>query len=259
MTRMVSKEKTTKIKVISYNIHKGFGWFRLRYQLDRMRKLLMQNQADVIFLQEVTGHWPIKSPSILTPLEHLAHQVWPHQVYGKNAVYKKGDHGNAILSRYPIIEDKNLDLTLHKWEKRGLLWAHLNVDGLALHVGCVHLNLRHTDREAQVHKICQELSFIDEHEPLILAGDFNDWNQKLSHTLERELNLLEVHKIKNGAYKKTFPSFFPLLKMDRIYFRNLNVHDVDSLHLWDWHWLSDHKPVSAIFEHSSSRESVKKY
>ena len=59
--------------------------------------------------------------------------------------------------------------------------------------------------------------------PLIIAGDFNDWNQKSSQVFEEELGMQEAFKSVHGRFAKTFPAGFPMLCLDRIYIRNLEV------------------------------------
>jgi hypothetical protein len=53
--------------------------------------------------------------------EFIADSVWHEVAYGKNAVSHHGHHGNAVLSRYPIIAHENLDISAHAFESRGLL------------------------------------------------------------------------------------------------------------------------------------------
>ena len=38
-----------------------------------------------------------------------------------NATFKQKHHGNAILSRLPIITQNNLNITVNRLEKRGVL------------------------------------------------------------------------------------------------------------------------------------------
>src|SRR4051812_7468381 len=95
------------LRVISYNIHKGFSSGNLKFILKKMREALRFVQPDLIFLQEVLGHHEVHSRRIKdwpdqSQFEFLAHELWPHFAYGRNAVYTNGHHGNAILSKYPF-------------------------------------------------------------------------------------------------------------------------------------------------------------
>lgn len=81
--------------------------------------------------------------------EFLADSLWEGFAYGRNAVYPDGDHGNALLSRFPISRYQNVDISVAGEEKRGMLHCELTVPGYAgtpLHMICVHLGLREQDR-----------------------------------------------------------------------------------------------------------------
>ena len=61
--------------------------------------------------------------------EFLADSIWPQFAYGRNAVYPKGHHGNAVLSKFPIVRYENHDVSIGGPEKRGLLHCVLRVPG----------------------------------------------------------------------------------------------------------------------------------
>lgn len=234
------------IKVLTYNLHKGFSALNLKYNLFDIKLALQSTGADIVFLQEVTGFIPEKLnlPVTSMPFEVLAENIWPHHSYGKNAVYKKGNHGNAILSSYAMQTKNNLDLSLHQLEKRGLLHTEVTISNKKIHLYCTHLNLTHRHRLKQVKEIIKYIKTTsNEDDPLILCGDFNDWNQKLSTYLEQELNLQEAYKSLNGLYAKTFPAIFPVVPLDRIYSRGFEALSAKPLKSKHWKVLSDHIPI----------------
>src|ERR1035437_7619962 len=105
----------TTLTIATYNIHKGFSHFNRRMVLHELRERLRELNADIVFLQEVQGENTGDAQRhdgypVLPQHEFLAEQVWPHHVYGKNAVYDDGHHGNGILSRYPIVRWDNQDV-----------------------------------------------------------------------------------------------------------------------------------------------------
>lgn len=212
------------IKVMSYNIHKGFSMNR-QYTLGAIKDFIRQNHADIVFLQEVIGEnikykkkitdWPIDSQ-----LEYLADSVWSHHAYGKNAVNDHGHHGNALLSSWPIINYENINISTNPLEKRGLLHGTIHRDGESIHLLCAHLNLFEKGRTIQMGKIIDRIKkLIPENEPLILAGDFNDWRERISGQLNKELGLVETHQLLHGKHALTFPSSAPKIALDRIYVR----------------------------------------
>lgn len=242
-----------KFKILTYNIHKGYSALGANYTLTQIKEAIQKTQTQICFLQEVIGIRNANNESdiIENQFEYLADTVWPYFSYGKNASYPKGHHGNAILSSLPIIKENNVSLTLNKYEHRGLL--HLVVKdpttNKELHLLNTHLNLRTKDRQLQIQTIGNYIdSHIKEDEPLILCGDFNDWNGKIHSVIIKELNLGECHIELGKALPKTFPSLFPIMRLDRIYFKNLKVHSADTLSGDTWTKASDHLPICAEFE-----------
>ncbi len=238
----------TALRVLSYNLHKGFTFDNRRFVLAQMRAAIRAQQPDLVLLQEVqdqhAGHavrhadWPAEGQ-----FAYLAEQLWPHHAYGRNAVYADGHHGNAILSRFPIVAVENLDLSTNRFESRGLVHAQVAVPGLTapLHVLCCHLDLMHRGRIAQVEVIAQRLATaVPGDQPLVLAGDFNDWSARLSHRLEMVLALTDAHRQVHGHLARTFPARMPLLPLDRIYVRGLLPTTAAVLRGAPWSALSDH-------------------
>ncbi|MNJ57659.1 hypothetical protein D3C77_532580 [compost metagenome] len=170
--------------------------------------------------------------------------MWPQFAYGRNAVYPHGDHGNALLSKFPILEYHNLDVSIHGNEQRGLLHCRLDVPGHdQVHAICVHLGLRESHRQQQVRLLLKLLDALPDDAPVIIAGDFNDWRLKADSVLGERL--LEAFGKIRGALARSFPARLPLLRLDRIYLRNAYPTDAQVLSNWPWSHLSDHAPLAA--------------
>ncbi len=228
------------MKVLSYNIHKGRSFFVRRYALADIESQLKETDADLIFLQEIHGSHPrhLADKFLEIPLEHIAEGIWPHHTYGQNATYDKGHHGNAILSKYPIIKSENIDISCTPYAKRGLLHAVIDHPNGPFHAICVHLDLFESARTQQSKLIIERINgHVGADEAIILAGDFNDWRGILTSNFVTGLNLQEA------GHLKTFPSVFPTLAMDRIYFRGFSLEDKKTLNGNQWRWLSDHLPL----------------
>ncbi|MBU2886269.1 endonuclease/exonuclease/phosphatase family protein [Gilvimarinus agarilyticus] len=242
----------TELKVLTVNIHKGFSSFNQRFVLHELREAAREVSADLVFLQEVigqhdnwakrhSGKWPTE-----TQYEFLADTLWPSYAYGRNAVYQQGHHGNALLSKYSIVHWENYDATVGKLEERGLLHCHIDLpDNKRLHAICVHLSLRENDRQIQLAQINELVSRIPKEESVIVAGDFNDWRQKSQKILSTEAGFEEVYISGLGAPPKTFPAFFPMLRLDRIYVRSVQEHHPITMPKAPWNKLSDHTPLLA--------------
>ena len=87
-----------------------------------------------------------------------------------------------------------------------------------------------------------------------MAGDFNDWNDQAEKLLARPLDLFECHRLQHGKLAKTFPSFWPVLSLDRIYGKGFNVNQCDTMRSYPWTTLSDHLPLMAEIEFHGSMD-----
>lgn len=225
-------------------MHKLFDITGRKYFLSALKDIFVSMDLDFVFLQELPGviHQSHQEKFDKDPLEHLADNLWSHYVFGKNAISSRHNHGNAILSKYPFQTSENFDLSNHRWEQRGLLLGHTEVNGKRLHLGCTHLDLTPVGRNLQVKKIAKILKTkADLDEPMLFCGDFNDWDGQTSRQIE-SFNLDTV------ATGPTFPSFYPVLPLDRIFFRNLKCIETRVLQDVPWKQLSDHLPILAEFE-----------
>lgn len=241
------------LNIATYNIHKGFSHFNRRLMVHELRDRLHAMGADLIFLQEVLGHheehaaahrnWP-NEPQY----QFLADTVWPEYVYGKNAVYEQGHHGNAILSRFPILEWDNYDISAHRFESRGMLHCTLAVPGwdVPLHAVCVHMGLSSRGRRRQIGFIEQRIAqIVPPNEPLIVAGDFNDWSNRAGRIFADGEPLAEVFEVAHGKSARSFPSLLPIFRLDRIYVRGFNIKSATVHQGFPWARISDHAALSA--------------
>ena len=220
------------LRVATFNIHKGVTHFNTRLALQHQRNALTHVNADIVFLQEVrethTAHakrfalWPEHGQ-----MHFLSQNLWPHAAYGKNAFYPSGHHGNAILSKFPLHTVANKNISAHPMEQRGMLHCQINVPhwSAPLHAFCLHLGLLAKWRHQQLNTIADyiEQHLPEQESPVIIAGDFNDWSTRAGDTLAQRLNMLEVFQHHTGSHARSFPAFFPMLKLDRIYVRGFDI------------------------------------
>ncbi|MDR0209946.1 MAG: endonuclease/exonuclease/phosphatase family protein [Pseudomonas putida] len=234
-----------QLNVLTINVHKGFTLFNRRFILPELREAVRATGADLVFLQEVHGshlHHAQRHPAwpVTPQYEFLADSMWPQFAYGRNAVYPHGDHGNALLSKFPITRYHNLDVSIAGNEQRGLLHCQLEVPGHeAVHAVCVHLGLREAHRQNQVRLLLELLDSLPPDAPVIVAGDFNDWRRKADAVLST--HLVEAF----GTPARSFPARLPLLRLDRIYLRNATSSKAQVLSNYPWSHLSDHAPLAA--------------
>jgi endonuclease/exonuclease/phosphatase family metal-dependent hydrolase len=242
-----------QLTVMTVNIHKGFTTFNRRFILPELREAVRKVGADLVFLQEVLGEHAAHSRRVADwpeagQYEFLADSIWPQYAYGRNMVYPKGHHGNALMSKFPIAHHQNHDVSVAGPERRGLLHCVLKVPGLAsdVHAICVHLGLAESHRQQQLDLLCRIThTEVPADAPLIVAGDFNDWRRRANDILWNNAGLREIFVTAYGEPAKTFPAVFPVLSLDRIYVRNCSVHLPVVLPRKPWSHLSDHAPLVA--------------
>jgi endonuclease/exonuclease/phosphatase family metal-dependent hydrolase len=243
------------LKVLTYNIHKGFNPGNRRFVLHQMKDALEEAGADLLFLQEMQGEHQLHALEVedwpaISQFEFIAEGVWPFYIYGKNAVYKTGHHGNAILSRFPFVSWENINVSPFPWASRSLLHGVIRMPDTdkEVHIVCIHFGLTSRERRAQLDRLSERIDqHVPHHAPLIIAGDFNDWRSQAERHFERHLGLKEVFHVTHGDYARTFPCWMPLLPMDRIYFRGLTPVGCERLVGAPWRRLSDHAPLAASF------------
>lgn len=244
-----------RLRVLTYNIHKGVCFYTRRQVLSKIKSLIRELDTDLVFLQEIRGkgllglHDLDKADDFESQLEYLADSVWNHYAYGQNAVYQNGNHGNAVLSQFPIQQWSNVDISTNPFEKRGLLHASVDHPVLGeLHLVCLHLNLLSGGRKAQLNQLVAKISREVANGPLIIAGDFNDWLQGASRQISEPLNVREAFHTLKGSFARSFPSLRPLLCLDRVYYRDLIPTEAEVLYGSPWSHLSDHAALVVDFE-----------
>ena len=253
-TRPIIEVAMQTIRALSLNIHKGFSSGNRKFTLPALREAVRTTGADLVFLQEVLGRhdrherrvpgWPSQPQ-----MEYLADSVWPSFAYGRNAIYEAGHHGNAILSKFDIDNPVNVDISSSRAERRGFLRGKIDTPAGMILCVCLHLSLRERDRSRQLRQVVDQLEKVVEADhPMIIAGDFNDWRRRADTEMARPLGLREAFRAAHGREASTFPSAFPILALDRIYFRGLRLVSAQTLRDPPWTNLSDHAGLTAEFE-----------
>jgi endonuclease/exonuclease/phosphatase family metal-dependent hydrolase len=124
----------------------------LRLIINELRQAIRSLDTDVVFLQEVIGERIDSRPfsrAQTSQFEFLADEVWHHHAYGKNSIYQKGHHGNAILSKWPLLNWDNIDVSHWWFSQRGILLSELSNGVYAV---CIHLGLLKRERKKQLKK-----------------------------------------------------------------------------------------------------------
>ena len=244
---------TLALSVATWNIHKGFSQFNRRMMVHELRERLRELSADIVFLQEVQGmhlrhaerhvDWPSQPQH-----EFLAEDFWENHSYGSNMVYDHGHHGNAILSRFPILTEHNQDVTHLRFDRRGLLHCAVELPQLAqpLHCVCVHLSLFARSRRLQLDALASHIEeLVPAGAPLLIAGDFNDWRNHADDLLAERLGLVEAFAGARRRPSRSYPAALPMFRLDRIYQRGLQVVAAQVHAGRPWSTISDHAVLTA--------------
>lgn len=244
---MPSSQNT--LRIATYNIHKGVQGLGLRRRLEihNLGHAVEQLDADVVCLQEVRklhrreeqyfSRWPeMPQADFLAPEGYEA-------VYRTNAHTRHGEHGNALLSRWPVLMHQHEDMSDHRFEQRGLLHVEVQVGQRSVHVIVVHLGLIPASRTRQVAQLQKYIAReVPAHAPLAVAGDFNDWGSQVKKMMA-SVGLLEWSE---GRHM-TFPSKLPLVQLDHVYVRSLQPLGQQVPRGGIWSRMSDHLPLIAEF------------
>ena len=241
------------LKILTYNIHRAIGVDR-RFRPERIVRVLQHYEADVVLLQEVDEGAP-RSREL-----NLAHELaqeagYPHFALGHNVSLRKGRYGNATLSRFPILRERNIDLSVaQSWIRRGCQHTSVQVnERIQLEVFNLHLGLSARERQQQIELLSRSHEFggVPEDTPMLVGGDFNDWRSLLWPTFTNGFGFRCATDSKTGrrGALATYPSFSPQGGLDRIYFRGpLRLLTVRRCRLQVSRVASDHLPVIADFE-----------
>jgi endonuclease/exonuclease/phosphatase family metal-dependent hydrolase len=237
------------LRVATYNIHKGVQGLgpRRRLEIHNLGLAVEQLDADIICLQEVRklhrreeeyfSRWPeLPQADFLAPEGYEA-------IYRTNAYTRHGEHGNAMLSRWPVLAHQHEDMSDHRFEQRGLLHSEVLINERAVHVVVVHLGLIRASRVRQIDQLGRYIQReVPADAPLIVAGDFNDWGNRVRQMLEA----MQMQTWQPGL-NPTFPARLPLVQLDYVYSRGLRPLAVEVPRGRAWWRMSDHLPLLAEF------------
>jgi endonuclease/exonuclease/phosphatase family metal-dependent hydrolase len=215
-----------------------------RTSIKRIASVLADLDADIIALQEVFAVCDSEEGQV----ETLASELGLNAAFGCTRHRRGRPYGNAILSRWPILQSRDMDISWQHREKRGCIRVDLKTPRGTLHVFNIHMGTSYFERRHQVRNL---LSSRQLHEdlvgPRVLVGDFNEWVKGLTTRMLSEkfesLNLgLHVRK------RRSYPGLLPIMHLDHIYFeRPLQIDKAELIRTRLSKIASDHLPLAATF------------
>jgi len=197
-----------RLRILTYNVHKCRGMDG-RVTAVRIAEVLMEAGADIVALQETMEH----------QAEAISAGTGMPFVLGENRKHRGYAYGNAVLSRFPIRDTRNYDLSVRGYEERGCLRADVAVNGALLHIFNVHLGTALIERRHQGRMLVapELLNDAGLESPRVVLGDFNEWTEGLATRLLR--SHLESADIRAHLRRsRTYPGLLPLLHLDHIYY-----------------------------------------
>ncbi|HEY9231614.1 MAG TPA: endonuclease/exonuclease/phosphatase family protein [Blastocatellia bacterium] len=236
-----------KLRVVTYNVHRCRGMDR-RVRPPRIVEVLGEINADVIALQEVLSI-PDGRPED-DQARFIAEQLKLLHAVGGTRRLRGGIYGNVILSRWPILDTRNYDISVRGREQRGCLRADVEVEGRLLHVFNVHLGTAYLERRHQGRRLIDEAILNDKelNGPRLMLGDFNEWTRGLASRLLAS-HLVSADVRLHLPRSRTYPGVLPLLHLDHIYYED--SLELEAMRLFRSRLsllASDHLPLVADFQ-----------
>lgn len=222
-----------KLNVMTFNIRHGRG-LDGKVNLQRIVEVIKQEHIDIVTLNEVDRMFSIRS-NFVDQSSWLANELKMDFVFGPALSLKRGDYGNAILSKLPIIKHENYIFRLKPpvAEPRAILEATISVDNSFISLLTSHFSIHPILHRKQLQFFLEYSSY-----PCILMGDLNRGQNSRSY---RKLTG-KYHDCSLNNPLPTYPARGPRSRLDFIF---VSKHfDVLQTRVIQSH-ASDHLPVVA--------------
>lgn len=236
-------DQNLRLRILSYNIHHAEG-VDGKLDVPRIAQVILSVDPDLVALQEVDKN-TIRTGKVNQDIE-LSRLTKMNSVFGSNITFQGGQYGNAILSKFPIIKNKNFLLpNVDSGEQRGLLQSQIQISNKEnVLFFSTHLDHRRSDTERLASaKAINQIISLDNKSPAILAGDFNDVPD--SPTLKE---LGKVWLRSNKKILRTIPASKPSRQIDYIFVQPKERWKIIESQVLDEDIASDHRAIFSIIE-----------
>ncbi|QUS42292.1 endonuclease [Tardiphaga alba] len=215
---------------MTWNVHGTFA-LNPKFDLPGVIALIRKWSPDVVALQEIDSRGGGINPFLI-----LEEALGGHSVGIKSIATTDGDYGQMLISRWPWAAPPEIhDISYGEHEPRRAVVADVATKGGVFRVIATHLGLSIGERRQQTGKLLT-LAHEPAH-PSVIIGDFNDWFWV--NSVRKSL----AQTFPERTRHRTFPSRWPLMRLDRIYGRNVKI--IDSFTDPAARAISDHLPVIA--------------
>lgn len=242
------------LRVMCYNIHHCDPPYNTgeATDIDTIIGVIAKQNPDIVALQEVDVYTN-RSGSNVHQAKVIADRLGMYYFFAPAIDYQGGKYGVAILSKYPMTENKltQLPKPYSEGEKRVLATSKITLpDGTAIRFGCTHLDTKAENRQAQVDKV-NELALL-ETLPYIIAGDFNANEGSL---VINRLDQVFTRTCTNCPL--TSPARSPKNTIDYIAYRDTQITlSVTNHKAVNETYASDHRPIVADFTYAIEPSAV---
>jgi endonuclease/exonuclease/phosphatase family metal-dependent hydrolase len=226
--------------VVTWNIRGGVG-LDGRFDIARIIRVLKRHEPDLVALQEVDSRRGGAGGE--HPFVALRDALGEHGVEAKSITSADGEYGQLLISRWPLDNIHIHDISFPRCEPRRVIEADVACPYGRFRMIATHLGLSFKERREQSHKLIEAATRAPG--MTVMAGDFNDWLWRGS--VQNQI----VRVLPARTWHRSFPSIFPLIRLDRIYCRPYAA----MTRSWTDHSarrVSDHLPVFAEIAVSSS-------
>ncbi len=245
-----SSQVPFRMRILTYNVHHGEGLDK-KIDLGRIASLIDSLSPDLVALQEVDQK--TQRSDGVDQLEVLANLTGLHPAGGGHLDYGGGKYGNAILSRFPAVQQKQIDLpqAATNGEARSASIAEFEpgdprgpqkVVFVSTHFDIGRDEAHRLESAKTITKEIQES--YEASQPVILAGDFNSRFE--SKTVEL---LNEDWFASNTDYPRpTYPAGNPKIQIDYVFVRPGREWKIVSTQVVEEEVASDHRPLLVVLE-----------
>jgi len=235
------------VRLLSYNIHKGIGGRDRLYKLERIARVIENEDPDIICLQEVSRNLRRNrfdnQPDLLTKWFQPAVTLFQFNVRIRN-----GGYGNLLLSRWPLRSNHHLSVTRHKRKARGAQLVIIDTPSGPLHLTHWHLGLSEIERHWQARYVLAHHLYNDAGNlPSLIVGDFNDWRNKLAAAQFESYGFRQITSPPSRF--RSFPAWMPVWSLDKAFVRGeIEVTRVRVVRGRTTRTASDHLPLVIDFK-----------
>ena len=222
----------TRLRIATYNIHGCVG-IDGRRDVDRVVSVLSELDVAAVGLQEVDSRRQPDPPS--GQMVTLARGLGMTAVPGHTILQPTGTYGNALLTGLPVAKVNRYDLSVSRREPRGAVAVTLLTRSGPVDMVVTHLGLARSERFQQLERLDAIASRATG--PLVVMGDFNEWTRWRLRRMR-----FAAH---GGRSPRTYPSWLPILALDRVFTRPAAVLESIECHTPARRGASDHLPLVA--------------